>query len=185
MMKLLRLAAVPALAALALAGCAEAKGADNGIATAGGASASPSAEAAGAKLSEEERRLKFAECMRGEGIDMPDPQTEGGRGERVRIRAGEGMEPEKVEAAMKVCKEFAPNGGEPIKLNPEQLEQMRKFSKCMRENGVPEFPDPQAEGGIRIRAGQGSDLDPESDEFQAAEEKCRQFRPVRPSESPR
>ena len=72
---------------------------------------------------------------------MPDPGPTARR--RVRIRAGEGTDPEKVEAAMEACKQYAPNGGEPPKLNPEQLEQMRKFAQCMRDNGVRTFPDPR------------------------------------------
>jgi hypothetical protein len=55
---------------------------------------------------------------------------------------------------------------------------MREFAKCMRANGVPEFPDPQADGRIRIDSFRG--LDPDSAEFKAAEEKCRQFAPRRP-----
>jgi hypothetical protein len=180
MTRTLRILTVPLLMALALAGCAETGGDNNGIATAGGnASASPSA-GAGEELSDDERRLKFAECMRENGIDMPDP-GEGGGG--VRIRAGEGTTPEEVDAAMKACKQYAPNGGEPIKLSPEQVEQMRKFAKCMRENGVPEFPDPDPNGRVAIqrRRGQGAD----EKTFEAAQEKCRQFRPVRPSGAPR
>jgi hypothetical protein len=162
---------------LTVAGCGD--DGDNGkIATAGGASASPTASAA-AKLSDDERRLKFAECMRGQGIEMDDP----GKGEGVRLRFGKGTSPEKAEAAMKACKEYAPNGGEPLKLNPEQAEQMREFAKCMRANGVPNFPDPDANGRIMLKnLGGGAGLDPDSEEFKAAGEKCRQLRPsLRPA----
>lgn len=44
------------------------------------------------------------------------------------------------------------------------------YAKCMRENGVPKFPDP-AEGGA-IKVGPDSGVDPESPEFQAAQEAC-------------
>jgi hypothetical protein len=43
----------------------------------------------------------------------------------------------------------------------------------MRENGVPKFPDPSESGGITMD--QGSGIDPNSDEFKAAQAKCEQF----------
>ncbi|HYN97781.1 MAG TPA: hypothetical protein VES42_28410 [Pilimelia sp.] len=175
-MRRLRVAAVP-LAALALfvalAGCAGQDGDAPGIATAGkggSASATPSAGPSD-DLPDEERRLKFAECMRGEGLDVPDPGT--GDGPMFRFR--EGQDRAKVEKAMEACRQYAPNGGRPPRLDGAQLEQFRKLAKCMRENGIENFPDPAADGGIRLNRNSG--IDPESAEFKAATEKCRQFRP--------
>jgi hypothetical protein len=56
---------------------------------------------------------------------------------------------------------------------------MLEFAQCMREHGI-DMPDPQQGGGIRIQRnsdgnvtnGEGV-IDPESPEFQAAEEACR------------
>ena len=42
-----------------------------------------------------------------------------------------------------------------------------KFSQCMRANGEPNFPDPNGQGVI-----QGSGLNPQSAQFQAAQKKC-------------
>ena len=46
----------------------------------------------------------------------------------------------------------------------------------MRSHGVTDFPDPQAVAGggisIRLKAGQGSDLNPNSAQFQAAQRAC-------------
>jgi hypothetical protein len=49
----------------------------------------------------------------------------------------------------------------------------------MRENGVPDFPDPQADGGIRIQAGPGTGIDPDSQAFKDAQAKCEQYMPSR------
>jgi PBP/GOBP family len=159
--------------AIALSGCGGGDDSD-GIASATGngakASSSPSAEA----LTDEERQVKFAQCMRDQGIDMPDPEINEGR---VAIRMPEGTDPKKVQAAMEKCKQYLPNGGEARKANPEQLEQARQFAKCMRENGVPSFPDPDANGGIRIQATPGGDMNPDSPTFKAAQEKCDKYRP--------
>ncbi|MGH2851912.1 MAG: hypothetical protein ACRDLP_15010 [Solirubrobacteraceae bacterium] len=47
-----------------------------------------------------------------------------------------------------------------------------KFSACMRANGEPSFPDPNANGVI-----QGQNIDPGSPQFQAAQKKCRRYAP--------
>jgi hypothetical protein len=49
------------------------------------------------------------------------------------------------------------------------------FAKCMRSNGVPGFPDPQAGGGFLFRADAG--IDPPSPAFKAAQAKCHKLLP--------
>ncbi|AVT29703.1 MULTISPECIES: hypothetical protein [unclassified Plantactinospora] len=164
--------ALPVLG-LALAGCA---GADEGpgVATAqGGTGAGPTASASAAALSDEDRRLEFAKCMRENGVEMPDPEPgQGG----IRIQRNPGDDPAKTQAAMEKCRHLLPNGGQ-LQLNPEQVEQVRKMAKCMRENGVPNFPDPQPDGTMRFD--QGSGIKRDDPTFQAAMEKCRGDFPVR------
>ena len=53
--------------------------------------------------------------------------------------------------------------------------QALKFAGCMRANGVPNFPDPSAGGGIQISPGSG--LNPQSPAFQAAQTKCGKLLP--------
>jgi hypothetical protein len=56
------------------------------------------------------------------------------------------------------------------------LEAMRKFAQCMRQNGV-NMSDPTADGGrIQIRASRGPGGDSEA-KMRAAEAKCRHFQP--------
>ena len=55
-----------------------------------------------------------------------------------------------------------------------------KYSQCMRAHGVPDFPDPGAGGKLQISIHPGSDLDPQSAVFQAAQRACASLRP-RPS----
>jgi len=54
-----------------------------------------------------------------------------------------------------------------------------KYSRCMRANGVPNFPDPNAGGGFAFQAGSG--VDPSSPAFQAAQAKCRTLLPAGPA----
>jgi len=49
------------------------------------------------------------------------------------------------------------------------------FSKCMRANGVPTYPDPRAGGGAVFQKGDG--IDPFSPTFKAAHAKCQKLVP--------
>lgn len=166
--------ALPLTLAMALAGCG---GTDDsgGVATAGGP-APTAAATSGEKLTAQERGLKFAQCMRDQGIDVPDPG--GDTGDGVTFRFDEDQDPKKVDAAMKACKRYLPDGGEPPKLDAEQIEKMRRLSECMRQNGVPDFPDPDENGLIRVEPGKG--VDPAKPAMKDAQEKCKQFEPAPP-----
>ncbi|WP_436497983.1 hypothetical protein [Actinokineospora sp. HUAS TT18] len=167
------------LLALALAGCGAADDGGDGVASAGGPGSTTTTPSAKSGPGDQ---AKFAQCMRDHGVDMPDPEETGAGGKGVRIRIPDGTDKSKVDAAMTECKSFLPNGGEPPKLDAEQQEQLRKMSQCMRENGVPDFPDPDPNGGIRIEVRPGSGMDPEDPKFQEAQEKCQQFMPRRPGD---
>ncbi|MCW6010477.1 hypothetical protein K1W54_38905 [Micromonospora sp. CPCC 205371] len=164
--------AVAALA-LALTACGG-ETQDDGVATAGnGSAASPTASSSASAGDREEQMLKFTECMRGEGVEMPDPEPGGG----IRIQGGD---PAKTEAAMAKCRQHLPNGGEMGRMNAADMEKARQYSKCMRDNGVTAFPDPDPEtGGIMLRGGPGSGLEPNSATFQAAQKACENLRPRR------
>jgi hypothetical protein len=180
MITTIRSAAAVMLLLFALAACSASAAGPSGVASLeseapANASAEPSAS-----LSPEDAQLAFAECMRDHGIDMPDPETTGGGGGGAVRIGGRGENPEEFQAAMEECNEFLEAAGnfrgEP---DPEQFDKMLEFAQCMRENGI-DMPDPQQGGGIRIQRnddgnvtnGEGV-IDPESPEFQAAEEACR------------
>lgn len=54
-------------------------------------------------------------------------------------------------------------------------EQGRKFAACMRENGVPDFPDPGADGQFDISQFRDADIDRQK--LQSAQEACRDLAP--------
>lgn len=161
------------LGTLALAACTPSP---TGVASLdGGASKTPEASEAPS----EGDPVKFTECMREQGIEVPDPDTEQ---EGFAIAIPQGADKAAVDAALVACKEFMPNGGEMIEPSAEQLAQMRAFAKCMREHGIEDFPDPGADGGIQIQ-GDSSDpngIDPMSEEFEDAEQACRHLAPKPP-----
>ena len=58
-------------------------------------------------------------------------------------------------------------------------EKAMKFAQCMRDNGVSEFPDPDASGAITIDAVvNGSSVDPNSATFKQALSACRDLEPA-------
>jgi hypothetical protein len=65
-------------------------------------------------------------------------------------------------------------GAAPSPESKASVEQrMLAFAECMRSDGVPSFPDPNAGGGFRI----GPRTDPSSPSFKAAEAKCQKLMP--------
>jgi hypothetical protein len=88
----------------------------------------------------------------------------------------QGTDKKKFEAAQEACKQFMPDGGQVHKPTAEELEQVRQMAKCMRENGVPNFPDPQADGALMIdpnKLGTG----PNDPTWKKAEAACSQYLP--------
>jgi hypothetical protein len=167
-----------AVGVLTLCGCGGAAGGDSGIATAGGR-ATPTASAT-PSLSAEQAGLKFAQCMRAHGVDMPDPQVGAGGGTSIRIQGK--VTPQTVDKAQKACEQYMPKlGGTGSRGKPDAAAQERalKFAKCMRTNGV-DMPDPDfTGGGVRIRSqgggsgGAGQGPRPDDPTFQKALKACR------------
>jgi hypothetical protein len=53
------------------------------------------------------------------------------------------------------------------------------YSQCMRSHGVPNFPDPQANGELAIDAGPDTGIDPESATYKGADAACKYLMPTR------
>jgi predicted carbohydrate-binding protein with CBM5 and CBM33 domain len=54
----------------------------------------------------------------------------------------------------------------------------------MRAHGIMDFPDPNSNGGVLLRAHQGSDLDPNNPQLQAASQACKSLAPKAPTGGP-
>ena len=145
-----------------------------GAASCGGGGGRESTTASGTGTSSAadiDKMRQYATCMRANGVDMPDPEPDG----RLTMKqSGDAAShEEKLRAAEARCRHLMPDGGKPSKPRPDQLAKLREESRCMRENGVPDFPDPDPEtGGIKIDAKKGGSLDPESPTFKKAQHKC-------------
>jgi hypothetical protein len=138
-------AVVLASAALLAAGCGEGS-ADPGVArlSSGTSSAGTSNAATGpGSGSPEAAALAFAGCMRANGVPhFPDPRAGGG----FLFRTGAGVNPSSpaFKAAQAKCKKFLPPGpGSGPPPSAKTLAHYLTLARCMRQHGVPEFPDPR------------------------------------------
>ena len=145
------------------------------------------------EASAEEARLKFAECMREHGVDMPDPEPGGGflmkqepqgaQGEGGTSRSGPGDDPATREA-MASCEKFLAEAG-PRDFSPEQRQEFQEaaleFAQCMREHGV-DMPDPQFGGDGKVTMTMKA---PRRDgAAEAAQEACQGKMPAPPGGAP-
>jgi hypothetical protein len=82
-------------------------------------------------------------------------------------------------ALISACGSNAPaatSGGSNTAAN---VQQAVKFAQCMRDNGVSQFPDPDASGALTIEnVVNGSSVDPNSATFQQALSACRDLEPA-------
>jgi len=119
--------------------------------------------------------LSFSQCMRAHGVTaFPDP----GSGGRIEIHSGAGsnLDPNNptMKAAMQACQSLQPK---PSAAEQHQFQQAAlRYSQCMRAHGIKDFPDP-TNGGLQLKAGPGSDLDPNSPTFQSAQNACQHYLP--------
>lgn len=131
----------------------------------------------------EAQMLEFAQCMRDNGVpDFPDPQVNGDGGIIMGGPEGDGnadLDREAVEKAMEACEDLQPQGGG--NFSEEERQQMQddalEHAQCMRENGVPDFPDPKFTGDGAMIDLDG--IDPESPAFKEAQEACEGMLPNR------
>jgi hypothetical protein len=104
------------------------------------------------------RAVRFAQCMRDHGVpDFPDP-VDG------RITTRSGGDPTAMQAAQAACQELAPGG----RTTAQMQEQIIAFSRCMRDHGEPDFPDPEGPGRLLIPR----TIDTQSPQFEQARQAC-------------
>jgi hypothetical protein len=170
------------LLVLLLAACGGGGGSDDGVAsaseeTSGSDDSGDDSSDEGSASDSEEELLDWVDCMRDEGIDVPDPEVDADGNLTFGLGRGGGgggggqVDPEALQDATEVCGEIPQSafGGE----QPDQTEvqdTLLEFAQCMRENGY-DMPDPDfsGEGGLTSAFG---DIDTNDPAFQEAAEAC-------------
>ena len=125
-----------------------------------------------------QQEVKFSQCMRANGVStFPDPNPSG-QLTIDGIANGSSLDTKSAtfQQAMSACKDLEPPGFTGQTRSAQQQAAALKFATCMRANGVPDFPDPTADGPLidttRIPSMAGKD--PRSDPgFTAATRACR------------
>ena len=131
--------ALAGLIGLVSAGCGSDEPSKSGAAsgTATASSTVTSTATADKNLSKQEQAVKFAECMRANGVPhFPDPDTKG------EYNFGVDVTPEVFTRAVDACKALKPPGALSAKRTPEEQSASLRFARCVREHGVTDFPDP-------------------------------------------
>ncbi|GAA3934474.1 hypothetical protein GCM10023085_14800 [Actinomadura viridis] len=156
------LASFPLVLALALTGCGSEEK-DGGVATVNGGAQKGGGDGGTSGMSPHDMAVKFAECMRKNGVPMDDPQP----GQGIRMKVDKGKK-EAMDKAMEACRQYNPQANADPEQKAAAEERGRAFAACMRKNGVEKFPDPApGQQGIRITPEIGKDPD-----LETAQRKC-------------
>jgi hypothetical protein len=134
--------------------------------TACGGAGSTSSDSTQSRATSYARLLAYARCMRSHGMpSYPDPsQGSGGVG----ITLPDTSSPQ-FQSAEQACRSLAPPGQTGAQQAQSVAGELR-FSQCMRSHGVPNFPDPPANGNLSVN---GSAVGKGSPQFRHAYQSCR------------
>ena len=143
-------------------------GDSDGVASLGGQGSGDTGTTASGTKDPQDAALEYAQCMREQGVDMPDPGPNG----ELQLQVGPG-DRDKVEKAQQKCEPLLENARP--RLSEEQRSAMQDgflaFARCMREHGV-DMPDPQFGEGGRVTQRGGRGVNPDDPKFQEAQEAC-------------
>lgn len=89
------------------------------------------------------RDIKYADCMRSDGVpNFPDP-LDGGFPLRT---SGINVSSPAFTSASKRCAKLQPGGSHPPQITSHQVFEMAAKARCIRKHGFPNFPDPSLSG---------------------------------------
>ena len=115
-----------------------------------GSSGSASTDSSNTTAANVQNAVKFAECMRHNGVSQfPDPSASG----KLTIDAvanGSSIDTSTpaFNHAITACKDLEPAGFTGAKRSSQQQQAGLRFAQCIRENGVKDFPDPLPNGPL-------------------------------------
>lgn len=102
--------------------------------------------------------LKYAQCMRDNGVDVPDPQP-GGEGSSKALQGDD----DKVRKALDACSRYA-QSKELDRNDPEEKDKRAKQLQCLRDHGI-KAEDAPGDGGLGV-------IDAADPKFEAAAKAC-------------
>jgi hypothetical protein len=118
------------------------------------------------------RLVAFSHCMRSNGVsNYPDPNSNGQIPKESVAQLG--VTSSQFQAAQSACQHLHPTAS--VAQQRHVAAQALLFSRCMRNHGVTNFPDPANDGRLPDPATLG--IDQGSPEFEAANRACGEYRP--------
>ncbi|MBE8477050.1 hypothetical protein IQ210_39490 [Streptomyces sp. 3R004] len=158
-----------------LAGCSS--GEEDATVTSEGGANSSSSSAGGT----ESAGVAYAQCMREHGVsEFPDPEKDSGGGVKLVIPQGVDQNSPTFKSAQSACQGLLYQGdtGDAAGSRAFDATKVAAWAKCIRENGVPNFPDPQVNGNTIVIDANASGLTGRDDpKFSKAAEACYSIRP--------
>lgn len=179
-----RILAVVAVLALAAAACGSGGSGGDGVGIASlqgaGSTVAPSEDP---ELDAEESILALTECLREEGLAIPDPEFDDQGNFRLRSlvdlgEAAEVIDPDDLRAGFEACSHHLDGVAQLVQsIDRTDLEdRMYRYASCMREHGF-DMPDPDfdfgppGEGGGQAQ-GPFGDIDTHDPAFEEANDAC-------------
>ncbi|MBU1226852.1 MAG: hypothetical protein KJ698_06560 [Actinobacteria bacterium] len=179
-------AAVMALMALAGTGCGSGSDGD-GLATLENTPSTSAPSGADVELAAEEAVLALTECLRENGVDLPDPEFDDQGNLRLRSlmdlgESADRIDPADLEAGFEACSHHLDGVAQIVAgIDRTAIEdRLYDFAACMREQGY-DMPDPDfgamspgmgPGGGEAASMGPFGEIDAEDPAFLAASEAC-------------
>ena len=125
-----------------------------------------------------QKELAYSQCMRAHGEPgFPDPQPNGTlliNGPKDHLNGA------LMNVASKACQHLLPKQHPMTAAQQRQfLDQALKFVACMRSHGLPDMPDPVAQGD-RVSQQLPRGTNPSSPVFKAAQQACQKLMPAGP-----
>lgn len=129
-------------------------------------------EASASPSSSNDGGLAFASCMRDNGIDVPDPDPDGGFDQRG--QADIDFEDPQFRTALDECRDLLP-ADNPLTRNFDSAQQnaILKLVGCLRKNGV-DVPDPQFDSNGQLIIDDPGAINPGDPKVRKALQECRQ-----------
>ncbi|MCX4533823.1 hypothetical protein ACWD4L_14220 [Streptomyces sp. NPDC002596] len=148
------LAGMASVVALVVTGCGDGGNGGDEVASAEGGrtSAKASTSSSGELAEYVEAQRKWVTCLRGEGLDAPDPDAKG------KVELGDQSKWKRDPKALKAqekCADLSVPVPESVEkaqqpeLTKEEIRKNQQYAECMQEHGAPDFPDTGADGHFR------------------------------------
>ena len=120
------------------------------ISACGSSASAPSGSGGNNTTANAQKAVKFAECMRSNGVSKFPDLGASGKLTIDAIANGSSLDTSTptFNQAIRVCQKLEPAGFMGSKRSPQQQQAALEFARCVRQNGVNDFPDPLPDGPL-------------------------------------